>query len=52
MQRTENLVPLDSLFSSGGIRAVVDSTHPLERTADAYRRVLGGGRLGSVVVTV
>ncbi|MFD6950488.1 hypothetical protein A6A08_22290 [Nocardiopsis sp. TSRI0078] len=52
MQRPENLVFLDSLFASGGIRAVVDGSHPLERTADAYRRVERGGRMGSVVVTV
>ena len=43
---------LASLLETGEIRAVIDSHYPLERIADAHRRVESRHKRGSVVVTV
>ena len=40
------------LFESGALSVPVADAFPLERTADAYARFAGGGKLGKVVVTV
>lgn len=49
---TEMLDYLAGLLESGEIRAVIDSHYPLERIADAHRRVESRHKRGSVVVTV
>lgn len=45
----EGVVPL---ATSGAIRPVIDSTFPLERAADAHRRMAGGWHIGKIVLTV
>jgi NADPH:quinone reductase-like Zn-dependent oxidoreductase len=39
------------LLASGAIGAVIDSTYPFEKIAEAHRRVDTGRKVGSVVVT-
>lgn len=51
-QSVDDLVHLDGLAGSGAVRAFIDSTFPLERLADAHRRVESGRKAGSVVVTL
>ncbi|MBZ0163793.1 MAG: NAD(P)-dependent alcohol dehydrogenase [Notoacmeibacter sp.] len=48
----EDLAIVGDLLERGEIRPVIDSTYPLERIADAYRRVESRHKTGSVVVTV
>lgn len=40
-----------ALADQGELKAVIDSVLPLEQIADAYRRVDGGHKVGSVVLT-
>jgi NADPH2:quinone reductase len=40
------------LLESGRIRPVIDSTYPLERAADAHRRMETGAHVGKIVLTV
>ncbi|TFV98693.1 NAD(P)-dependent alcohol dehydrogenase [Leifsonia flava] len=40
------------LVESGALRAVIDSTYPLERIADAHRRVDTHRKRGAVIVTM
>ncbi|MGB5557859.1 MAG: NAD(P)-dependent alcohol dehydrogenase [Paracoccaceae bacterium] len=47
-----DLEMLAGLLKEGAIRPVIDSTYPLESIAEAYRRVEGRHKRGSVVVAV
>lgn len=49
-ERPEDIRHLAQLAEEGRIRAVIDSTYPLERIVDAHRRVDSGHKRGSVVV--
>lgn len=40
------------LFEEGRLRAVIDSTFPLERAADAHRRMEAGDHVGKIVLEV
>jgi NADPH2:quinone reductase len=40
------------LLESGQVRPVIDSTCPLERAADAHRRVESGAHIGKLVLTL
>ncbi|WP_417667678.1 NAD(P)H-quinone oxidoreductase [Roseibium sp.] len=40
------------LLSSGKIKPVMDSTFPLEKAADAHRRMEGSSHIGKIVLTV
>src|SRR5258708_31405115 len=40
------------LLRDGRFKTVVDSTFPLERAADAHRRMEGGQHIGKIVLTV
>jgi NADPH:quinone reductase-like Zn-dependent oxidoreductase len=40
-----------SLSERGGLRPVIDSVLPFEQIVEAYRRVDGGHKVGSVVLT-
>jgi NADPH:quinone reductase-like Zn-dependent oxidoreductase len=40
-----------SLAEAGALRAVIDSVLPFERIVDAHRRVDGGHKVGSLVLT-
>lgn len=40
------------LFAHGKLRAVIDSTFPLERAADAHRRMEAGEHVGKIVLEV
>lgn len=42
---------LAGLVDSGAVRPVIDSVHPLERIADAHRRLESGQATGKIVVT-
>lgn len=52
VESRENLELIRTLAGTGVLRPVVDSTFPIERIADAYRRAETGHKRGSVVVTV
>lgn len=52
MTRGHDLVDLAPLIESGAIVPVIDETYPLERTADAVRRLRNPQRRGKVVVEV
>lgn len=43
---------VSELVAAGKLQAVIDSTFPLERIAEAHRRVEGGHAHGKVVVTI
>jgi NADPH:quinone reductase-like Zn-dependent oxidoreductase len=47
----EGLRKLLDLVGSGELRPVIDSVHPFEQITEAHRRVDGGHKAGSVVVT-
>lgn len=47
----ENLAVLADLLESGAIRPVIDGHYPLERIADAHRRVEGRHKTGAVILT-
>lgn len=40
------------LIEAGQVRAVIDSTFPLEAAADAHRRMEGGAHVGKIVLTL
>jgi len=40
------------LFGEGRLRAIIDSTFPLERAADAHRRMEAGDHVGKIVLEV
>ena len=40
------------LFGEGRLRAVVDATFPLEKAADAHRRMEAGTHVGKIVLEV
>lgn len=50
--KREDLETLAGLLESGEIRPVIDGTYPLDRIADAHRRVEGRHKAGSVVVAI
>ncbi|MBV9452224.1 MAG: zinc-binding dehydrogenase [Streptosporangiaceae bacterium] len=43
---------ISSLCDSAALAAVIDSTYPLDRIADAHRRVDAGHKKGNVVITM
>ncbi len=45
----ERVLPL---LAEGRCRPVMDSTYPLDRVADAHRRMDGGEHVGKIVLTV
>jgi NADPH:quinone reductase-like Zn-dependent oxidoreductase len=46
------LVTLKEMIEAGTIKSIVDKVYPMERAADAHRRVEAEQRLGSVVIAV
>jgi NADPH2:quinone reductase len=53
MERTSAKInALQTLVVRGQLRPVIDSTFPLERVADAHRKLEGGGMRGKIVITV
>jgi NADPH2:quinone reductase len=53
MERTrEKIRALYTLASRGQVRPVVDSTFPLERVADAHRKLEAGGMRGKIAITI
>lgn len=53
MERTrEKIQTLATLASREQVRPVIDSTFPLERVADAHRKLEGGGMRGKIVITI
>jgi NADPH:quinone reductase-like Zn-dependent oxidoreductase len=51
MPTAEGYRTLMSLAEAGALRAVIDSVLPFERIVDAHRRVDGGHKVGSLVLT-
>jgi NADPH:quinone reductase-like Zn-dependent oxidoreductase len=47
-----DLVTIAGLLENGKIKPIIDGHYPLERIADAHRRVESRHKTGSVVVTV
>jgi NADPH2:quinone reductase len=53
MERTaEKIQTLAVLAARGQVRPVIDSTFPLERLAEAHRKIEGGGMRGKIVIVV
>jgi NADPH2:quinone reductase len=53
MERTAaKIQALATLAERGQVRPVIDSTFPLERVADAHRKIEGGGMKGKIVITI
>ncbi len=53
MERTAaKIQALATLAERGQIRAVIDSSFPLERSADAHRKIEAGGMKGKIVILV
>lgn len=46
-----NLAALMGMVEAGDLKPVVDATMPLDRIVDAHRRVDGGHKVGSIVLT-
>jgi NADPH:quinone reductase-like Zn-dependent oxidoreductase len=51
-ESAEDLVALSGLIEEGKVRPVIDSTYPLERAAEAMRRLESGRTAGKVVITI
>ena len=49
---SKSLLSIKSLIEQGRFTAVIDSRYPLEETAEAFRYVEKGQKVGSVVITV
>jgi len=49
-EKEEELLALKKMIESGAIKPVIDRCYPLERAADAHRRVESEQRLGPVVI--
>ncbi len=53
MERTRDKIrALSTLASRGQVRPLIDSTFPLERVADAHRKLESGGMRGKIVLTI
>lgn len=53
MERTPaKIQALATLATRGQVRPVIDSTFPLERIADAHRKIEGGAMRGKIVITI
>lgn len=53
MERTaEKIQALSVLVARGQVRPLIDSVFPLERIADAHRKIEGGGMKGKIVITI
>jgi NADPH2:quinone reductase len=53
MERTKDKISaLKTLAERGQVKPVIDSTLPLERLADAHRKLEGGGMRGKIVITI
>lgn len=53
MERTPaKIQALATLAERGQVRPLIDSTFPLERVADAHRKIESGGMKGKIVITV
>lgn len=53
MERTrEKIQAITTLAERGQLRPLIDSTFPLERLADAHRKLEAGGMRGKIVITI
>ena len=46
------LADLGKLIEDGKVKPVIDSTYPMEQTADAYAALKDGHAIGKIVVTI
>ena len=51
-EMARNLASVARLAESGEFIPVIDTVHPLEHAADAYRHVETGHKSGSAVITI